>query len=304
MRTQRDDVLERGLDQARGNQAPSGSNVRTGGGVGYTIARPTFERQFAIDAFAALPPAHLMIGLLELDVTDAEARIAQLHRAGTRVSLFAFLLRSIAVAISEHPELNQVRHRRAIVRFDDVDVNVPMEVTTADGKFPRQVVIRRAQQRSPAQIYAELEQARLSYARTGDTGGEDRWARRMMRLFGWLPQFLRIRVMRRLIQSAFTVKRRAGTTLVTSVGKFSSVPGFAFSFTTGPRAAAFAVGGVVQKPWNHQGRVVIRSVLSLSIMVNHDLVDGAPAARFANRLQELIEKAQGLPPEAEPVTAG
>ena len=35
-------------------------------------------------------------------------------------------------------------------------------------------------------------------------------------------------------------------------------------------------------------------MLDLTISVDHDIVDGAPAARFARRLAELVEQADGL----------
>ena len=244
-----------------------------------------------MDTFAALPESHLMIALLELDVTAALVKIAKLQRAGTRISLFSFVTRSIAVAISEHPELNLMAHGRRIVRFEDVDVSVPVEIESANGKFPREVVVRRAQHKSAAEIYAELDAARTRYVETREMSAEDRWARRTMRVLMWLPRPVRIAILRRLLRNAFRVKRHAGTVLVTSVAKFASIPGFAFTFSTGPRAAAFAVGSVVDKPWAHQGQIALRSILSLSLMVNHDLVDGAPAARFARRLQELVELA-------------
>ena len=263
----------------------------------FEIFQPKFERQLAIDAFAALPPSHPMVALLELDVTDPLDAIAGLRRGGTRVSLFAFLVRSIAVAIAEHPDLNLIRHGRRLVRFEDVDVSVPVEVTTPDGKFPREIVIRRAHLQSPAEIYATIEAARTLHQETGSTSAEDRWSRRLMHALRFVPAFIRRRLMRVFMRNAFTVKRRAGTTLVTSVGKFASIPGFAFTFSTGPRAAAFAVGGVVEKPCVVGGRIEARSVLSLSIMINHDLLDGAPAARFAARLRTLVESGAGLQPE-------
>jgi len=266
----------------------------------YTLFRPSFERQATIDAFAALPESHLMVALLELDVTDALAAIAALQQKGIRLSLFAFLVRSIAMAIAEHPDLNLVRHGKRLVRFEDVDVNVPVEVTTPEGVFPHMLILRGAQRLSPLEIYARIEGARESDRRSGDTSADDRWSRRMMRLFGWLPRFLRIAILRFFMRSAFVVKRRGGTTLVTSVGKFASIPGFAFTFSTGPRAAAFAVGSTVDRPWVHQGIVAVRTILGISLMVNHDLVDGGPAARFARRLQEIIESAEGL--EQAPVS--
>jgi len=42
------------------------------------------------------------------------------------------------------------------------------------------------------------------------------------------------------------------------------------------------------------GRPLVREYLSLTMSVDHDLVDGAPAARFTQRLKELIESGYGL----------
>jgi pyruvate/2-oxoglutarate dehydrogenase complex dihydrolipoamide acyltransferase (E2) component len=42
------------------------------------------------------------------------------------------------------------------------------------------------------------------------------------------------------------------------------------------------------------GHVTVREYLSLTISFDHDIVDGAPAARFMRRLKELIESGYGL----------
>lgn len=248
----------------------------------------------SMDAFAAIPTGHLMIALAELDVGRALAEIEALRGRGVRVSLFAFLVASIAKTIAEHPDLNLVRHGRRLVRFDDVDVSVPVEVQTDHGHYPRELVIRRAQTKTAPEIFAEIEAARSEHSATGTLGADDRWVRRLMHFLAWLPRPLRIATMRFAMGSAFRIKKSAGTTLVTSVGKFASVPGFVFTFTTGPRAAAFAIGGVVEKAWVHEGQLAIRPIQSLSIMIDHDLVDGAPAARFGQRLARRIESAEGL----------
>lgn len=259
-----------------------------------SIVTPSLDRRFAMDAFAALPDPHLMVALVEVDVTRALAAIEAMRARGERVSLFAFLVRSIAVTIAEHPDLNLVRHGDRFARFDDVDVSVPIEVQTKDGPFPREIVLRRAQDRTPVEIFAEIEGARNRQERSGTLGDEDRWNHRMLALLGWTPRWLRIAVMRWMMRSAFRIKARAGTTLVTSVGKFASLSGQVFTFTTGPRAATFAIGSVVEKPWVHEHVIAIRWIQALSIMIDHDLVDGGPAARFAKRLAERIELAEGL----------
>jgi chloramphenicol O-acetyltransferase len=41
-------------------------------------------------------------------------------------------------------------------------------------------------------------------------------------------------------------------------------------------------------------RIEVREMLALTVSVDHDVIDGAPAARFGARLAELIEGAAGL----------
>jgi pyruvate/2-oxoglutarate dehydrogenase complex dihydrolipoamide acyltransferase (E2) component len=45
------------------------------------------------------------------------------------------------------------------------------------------------------------------------------------------------------------------------------------------------------------GRIESREYLSLTIIFDHDVIDGAPAARFTRRLVELIESGYGLDEE-------
>jgi pyruvate/2-oxoglutarate dehydrogenase complex dihydrolipoamide acyltransferase (E2) component len=54
------------------------------------------------------------------------------------------------------------------------------------------------------------------------------------------------------------------------------------------------VGGIGAKLVATPGGIASREYLSLTISVDHDIVDGAPAARFAGRLKELIESGYGL----------
>jgi len=43
-----------------------------------------------------------------------------------------------------------------------------------------------------------------------------------------------------------------------------------------------------------EGRIEPREILSLTVVFDHDVIDGAPAARFARRLVELIKSGYGL----------
>jgi pyruvate/2-oxoglutarate dehydrogenase complex dihydrolipoamide acyltransferase (E2) component len=39
----------------------------------------------------------------------------------------------------------------------------------------------------------------------------------------------------------------------------------------------------------HQGKIALRECLHLTVSMDHDIIDGAPAARFANTFAELLE---------------
>ena len=54
------------------------------------------------------------------------------------------------------------------------------------------------------------------------------------------------------------------------------------------------LGGIATKPGIVDGRVEPREYLQVTLSFDHDIVDGAPAARFAERLKGLIEAGTGL----------
>ena len=55
------------------------------------------------------------------------------------------------------------------------------------------------------------------------------------------------------------------------------------------------VGGMAEKPGVVEGRIEIREYLCVTVSVDHDIIDGAPAARFVQRLKELVEGGYELP---------
>ncbi|MCB9075973.1 MAG: 2-oxo acid dehydrogenase subunit E2 [Anaerolineaceae bacterium] len=56
-----------------------------------------------------------------------------------------------------------------------------------------------------------------------------------------------------------------------------------------PEAAILGVGRIKEKPVVKDGEIVIRKMMTLSLVFDHRLTDGAPAARFLDYICELIE---------------
>lgn len=56
-----------------------------------------------------------------------------------------------------------------------------------------------------------------------------------------------------------------------------------------PEAAILGVGRILPKAVVHEGEIVARQMWTLSLTFDHRLVDGAPAARFLQRVKQLVE---------------
>ncbi len=73
---------------------------------------------------------------------------------------------------------------------------------------------------------------------------------------------------------------------------YGSVSGWPINFGMNP--LNLALGSITKKPGVVGDRIEIREYLHVTMIFNHDVVDGAPAARYTARLNELIRSAYGL----------
>ncbi len=78
-----------------------------------------------------------------------------------------------------------------------------------------------------------------------------------------------------------------GTFTVTNLGMYG-VEAFT-PIINPPESAILGVGGIIAKPAVHQGEIAIRQRMTLSLSFDHRLIDGAPAARFLQRITHLLE---------------
>ena len=108
-----------------------------------------------------------------------------------------------------------------------------------------------------------------------------------------VPRFARLLFFWAVKKNPHWFKRLQGTVVVTSVGMFGKGGGWGIGFLP-THTLGLTVGGIAQKPGVHDGRMELREHLHLTIAFDHDIVDGAPAARCTNRLVELLEMATVL----------
>lgn len=231
--------------------------------------------------------------LLEVDVTKARARMHAVKGTGGDVSFTGWIVKCLALAVSEHPALNSYRQgRRKIVVFEDVDVPVTVEREVGGDVRPLAHIVRRAQAKSLAEITCEIRGLQAEGVDAGSqvlgaelTGferfvlGSPVWVRRL---------FVGVFRYRGLVK-----KEHFGTAAVTAIGMKGRLPGWVIPLG-GPVTTLVAVGGISTKPGVVDGVVVPREFLHVTVTVDHAVVDGGPLTRFAERFVGLLESAAFL----------
>jgi len=189
----------------------------------------------------------------EVEATDLVARRAALApgfeaATGVRLTYTDLLVEAVARLLGEHPLLNATLTGQGIVVPDAVHVGVA--VALDDGLVVP--VIRDAGSRS----LAEIARDRADLAARAQAG-------------------------------ALTLDElEGGTFTISNLGSFG-----ADAFTpivNPPQCAILGVGRIVDKPVAVEGRVEVRPMLWLSLTFDHQIVDGAPAARFLAALGDRL----------------
>jgi len=83
----------------------------------------------------------------------------------------------------------------------------------------------------------------------------------------------------------------AGGTFTISV--LGTVDGFTPILNAG-QSAIMGVGRSLEKPVVRRGEIVVREMMTLSLTVDHQVIDGAVAAEFMRRLKQLVERPAAL----------
>lgn len=247
---------------------------------------PYSRARRAAQDLAVAQRKHMLHGLIEADVTLARSLLRQYQdKTGTALSFTGFIIACVARAVDEQKTIQAYRQGRShLVIFDDVDVTMLME-REVDGRTQVTFhIIRAANTKSLLAIHREIRAAQSRRPK----GLQQASAR----LYNAMPGVLRRMAVWIAARNPSLWKRFGGTVAVTAVGMFAK--GGGWGVPTSCNTLDVTVGGIDEKPCLLDGRIVQREMLNLTVSVDHDVVDGAPAARFASRLRELIESGYAL----------
>jgi pyruvate/2-oxoglutarate dehydrogenase complex dihydrolipoamide acyltransferase (E2) component len=223
--------------------------------------------------------------MTEVDISEPRRRIrAHRERTGEGLSLTAYVVACLSRALAEQPELNAFRRGRKLVVLDDVTVNTLVEREIDGERVPEPCPIRAAQRKSYREIHDEIRAAQRHTSGRMGTLSDSPW-------YLWLLPEWGMRWFMRLAGRSTRMAKRYGVASVTAIGMFGSGASWAVPLTSG--TVTVTVGSIVRRAVvGDDGSVRDPEHLCLTVSFNHDIVDGAPAARFMKRFGEILSSGE------------
>jgi pyruvate dehydrogenase E2 component (dihydrolipoamide acetyltransferase) len=191
---------------------------------------------------------------MEADMTEAAALLGQLRaewrREGVHVTYTDLIVKACAIALSEHRGVNAMLDGDVIRLLPEI--NIGIAVALDEGLIVP--VVHRADEKDLREIAIAVHEL-AQRAREGTLTVDD---------------------------------VTGGTFGITNLGMLD-VDVFT-PIVNPPQAALLGVGRIKEVPAFDGDQVVKRSVTNLSLSFDHRIVDGAPAARFLQRIKRLLER--------------
>lgn len=252
------------------------------------------SRVGTVDIGIASKMKHHVTVLIELDVSDARLMIRKKKASDMKVSFNSWLIKCISIALEENKAIQGIRKgKRKIIIFEDIDITIMIEREIGGKKVPLPYVIRKTNEKTIAEIFDEIRAAQNQMIENeGDFVLGEKKNTLLMKTYSKMPNFLRRTILKTMLRNPFIIKKNMGTVMITSVGMMGKINGWIIPKSIHP--ISFAIGSIVKKPGIKDGNIEIRQILHMTATVDHDVIDGAPAARTLSRLAILVESGFGL----------
>jgi pyruvate/2-oxoglutarate dehydrogenase complex dihydrolipoamide acyltransferase (E2) component len=247
------------------------------------------SRIATIDVFGAGKQKHHIAALIETDVTDAMQKIDE---AAGKISFTSWLIKVISHTIKGHERVAAYRFgKQGLMVFDDINVSLMIEKEVGDQKIPIPLLIEKASDKSVAEITRQIRDAKQRSITKQDIVLQRRTTF-SEKLYYVLPGPVRRTIWRYLLRHPRYAYLKMGNVGITSIGMMGKVSGWFIPSSVHP--VSFGIGSVIRKPIVINNEIAIRDMLNMTVLLDHDVVDGAPMARFINELSGNIENGVGL----------
>lgn len=182
-------------------------------------------------------------------------------------------------------------NKRKVTTFDDIKISIVVEKELDNTKVPIPLDIDKTDKKEISAIAKEIENAKNTQFSSKDIV-LNKNTKKYEAVYYMLPGFLRRLVWKLMLNNPKIAYKKMGNVVVSSVGMMGHVKGWFIQHAVHP--ISFGIGSILEKPAMHNGNILIREILNITILINHDVIDGVPMTKFIQELTDNIEKGYGL----------
>lgn len=258
----------------------------------YKIQQFPKTRLATIDVCEIGQQKHHIAAMIELDVSGSREKIKKYKNEINRISFTAWLIKAISLTIKDHEQVASylVGKNKAII-FNDINISMIVEKMVNGQKVPIPLIIEKASDRSIEAITKQINDARELVMTDKDIILQIR-SNKWEQFYFLLPGFMRIWFWKYLLKHPQLAYKRMGNVAITSIGMMGNVNGWFIPKAVHP--ICFGISSIIKKPVVINDKIEIREILNMTILIDHDVIDGALMARFISDLSKNIEKGIGL----------
>jgi pyruvate dehydrogenase E2 component (dihydrolipoamide acetyltransferase) len=186
---------------------------------------------------------------------EADAtKLVTLKNKESGISFTAFAVKAVAKALEKHSAINSTIEGDEITTYSDI--NIAVAINTEQGLVAP--VIQHANRKSPKEINADIET-----------------------------------LTEKAKQNRLTVEDLTGGTFTISNLGAHDIETFA-PVINPPQCAILGLGRIAYKPFALEEQISARPVTTMTLVFDHRVVDGVPAARFLQEVKRNLEDAESL----------
>lgn len=239
-------------------------------------------RRATIGVLKAARRKNMIHSIIEVDISNARRNIRKIKKETKNyISFTGYIIYCVSKAVNENKIMHAYRNKKnQLILFNDVDVSTTIERKIDNNSEVVAMIVRRANHKTIAEISEEIKTEKEKDVSEAEVF-------RSINLFLAIPSFIRQLVFRLLDKSPKLMKKKAGTIMVTSANMVGSGAGWGIPVAT--HTLNITIGGLVDRLVEQNNKIEKRQHLCLTFSFDHDIIDGAPAARFIRNIKKIIE---------------
>ena len=251
----------------------------------YSAKKISFLRRAVIASASITKQKNTIHSMTEVDITIPRNLIKEYEKnTGLRISFTGYITSCFIKAISLFPEMNSFISGNKMVRLKNITVSILVERNIDNENVPEPMVIENAEKLTCLDITKKIRSAQgNTESKLGSLTG-----------FSWfssIPGFL-LKSFVKMADRNIKMGVKYGKLAITAAGMFSKEP--LWFIPHGSATVLLTIGSIIHRVIETDGNYEKHEHLCLTASFDHDIIDGAPAARFMNELVKEIKSGDAL----------